>query len=127
MTFASSTRCIYVRQIRMAIGLQGSPPPYPFVQRLVCSSCSSGQGFAYSFLPTNASRRRSCCSARDSRPSGLPEDLHLLVNFRFAFAYRLLNIAPALTRSTIPRLLVSARLRLLSQHWRTDLLLTCHA
>ena len=34
--------------------------------RLLCGSCSSGQRFALGFLPTNASRPRSCPSARPS-------------------------------------------------------------
>ena len=41
-------------------------------------------------LPSHpASRRRSCCSARGSRSPGSPEDFHLLVTSRFAFARRL--------------------------------------
>lgn len=35
-------------------------------ERLLCGSCSSGQRFALGFLPTNASRPRSCPSARPS-------------------------------------------------------------
>src|ERR1017187_3118767 len=34
--------------------------------RLVCGCCSSGQRFAMGFLPTDASRRRSCPSAGPS-------------------------------------------------------------
>ena len=36
--------------------------------------------------PHPASRRRSCCSARGSRSPGSPEDLHLQVTSRLAFA-----------------------------------------
>jgi len=35
-------------------------------ERLLCDSCSSGQRFAMGFLPTDASRRRSCPSANPS-------------------------------------------------------------
>ncbi len=51
MTFAPSTRRIYVRSVRMAIGLQVIVPPHPPRSRLLCGSCSSGQSFAFSFLP----------------------------------------------------------------------------
>ncbi len=53
MTFAPSTRRIYVRSVRMAIGLQVIVPPRPPRGRLLCDSCSSGQSFAYGFLPAS--------------------------------------------------------------------------
>lgn len=51
VTFAPSTRRIYVHSVRVAIGLQVALPPRPPGGRLLCGSCSSGQSFAFSFLP----------------------------------------------------------------------------
>jgi len=45
------------------IGLQVFWPSRPPSVRLLCGSCSSGRSFAYSFLQTNTSRSRPCCSA----------------------------------------------------------------
>lgn len=44
--------------------------PSPTGVRLVYGSCSSGQGFACSFLPTPPRGGSSCCSARGSRHQG---------------------------------------------------------
>ncbi len=52
MTFAPYTRRIYARPVRSAFGLWVLLPPRPPRRRLICGSCSSGQSFAYSFLPT---------------------------------------------------------------------------
>ncbi len=51
MTFTPSTRRIYDRSVRVAIGLRVPTPPRPPSDRLLCDSCSSGQSFAFSFLP----------------------------------------------------------------------------
>lgn len=48
----------------------GLHAPSPTGVRLVCGSCSSGQGFAYSFLSTPPRGGSSCCSARGSRHQG---------------------------------------------------------
>ena len=53
VTFAPSTRRIYVRPVQSALGLRESMPPHPPHGRLVCGSCSSGQSFAFSFLPAS--------------------------------------------------------------------------
>jgi len=53
VTFAPSTRRIYVRSVRSAFGLQVFRPPRPPPRRLLCGSCSSGQSFAFSFLPAS--------------------------------------------------------------------------
>ena len=53
VTFAPSTRRIYVRSVRVAFGLQVFMPPRPPRGRLLCGSCSSGQSFAYGFLPAS--------------------------------------------------------------------------
>jgi hypothetical protein len=49
-------RSIYPPHLRPSgpgdIGFQGCLPPRPPNGRLLCGSCSSGQSFAYSFLPT---------------------------------------------------------------------------
>jgi hypothetical protein len=49
-------RSIYPSHLRPPvpgdIGLRVISPPRPTGGRLLCASCSSGQSFAYSFLPT---------------------------------------------------------------------------
>jgi hypothetical protein len=54
VTFAPSTRRIYVRSVRSAFGLQVFVPPHPPPGRLLCGSCSSGQSFAFRFLPASS-------------------------------------------------------------------------
>jgi hypothetical protein len=49
------------------VGLRIFVPPRPPRARLLCGSCSSGQSFACSFLPTPPRGRCSCCSARGYR------------------------------------------------------------
>jgi hypothetical protein len=53
VTFAPFARRIYVRPVRSAFGLQVLLPPHPPRGRLLCGSCSSGQSFAFSFLPAS--------------------------------------------------------------------------
>ena len=53
MTFAPSTRRIYVRSVRVAFGLQVLWPPRPPRGCLLCGSCSSGQSFVFGFLPAS--------------------------------------------------------------------------
>ncbi len=75
------------------IGLRVFWPSRPPTSRLVCTSCSSGQEFAYSFLPTPP--RGDAVAVRLGVPAikvprGLPSFKgHLLVTSRFAFAPRL--------------------------------------
>ena len=75
------------------IGLRVFWPSRPPTSRLVCTSCSSGQEFAYSFLPTPP--RGDAVAVRLGVPAikvprGLPSFKgHLLVSSRFAFAPRL--------------------------------------
>lgn len=60
-------------------------PPRPPTGRLLCGSCSSGRGFAYSFLPTiprdNAVAVRLGVPATRA-PRGLAPPSHFLVRFR---------------------------------------------
>ena len=75
------------------IGLRVFWPSRPPTSRLVCTSCSPGQEFAYSFLPTPP--RGDAVAVRLGVPAikvprGLPSFKgHLLVTSRFAFAPRL--------------------------------------
>jgi len=90
---ARDFRPIYPPRLHMSgpdgIGLQVSLHPRPPGRRLIRGSCSSGQGFAFSFLPTPPRGGRSCCLARGSCHLRPPEDFHLQVTSRSAFARRL--------------------------------------
>ena len=86
------------------IGLRVFWPSRPPTSRLVCTSCSSGQEFAYSFLPTPP--RGDAVAVRLGVPAikvprGLPSFKgHLLVSSRFAFAPRL--TAPSMALRAMP-------------------------
>ncbi len=86
------------------IGLRVFWPSRPPTSRLVCTSCSSGQEFAYSFLPTPP--RGDAVAVRLGVPAikvprGLPSFKgHLLVTSRFAFAPRL--TAPSMALRAMP-------------------------
>lgn len=91
VTFAPFARRIYVRSVRSAFGLQVIVPPHPPRGRLLCGSCSSGQSFAFQLPSRVSSRSYGCCSARGSRHSRSPEDFHLQVTSRSAFASRFIR------------------------------------
>lgn len=90
MTFAPSTGRIYTLPVRMTIGFESHCPLAHQLSASYALPVPSGQSFACSFFPTPPCGGSSCCSARDSRSSGLPEDFHLQVTSRSAFARRLL-------------------------------------
>ena len=82
-------------------------------ERLVCGSCSSGQRFALGFLPTSASRPRSCPSARPS----LCRAVNRLTPFLSVRCFTVEQVRPA-GRTTKKRRGISPPLeKMRSQNW----------
>jgi hypothetical protein len=85
VTFAPSTRRIYVRSVRSAFGLQVFGPPRPPHRRLLCGSCSSGQSFAFSFLsasPCEVAVAVQLGVLGTQGPQGTLTPSHFLLGFR---------------------------------------------
>jgi len=104
VTFAPFARRIYDRPVRSAFGLRVAWPPHPPRGRLVCGSCSSGQSFAFSFLP--ASPREATVAVqlgvpgtqgpqRTSTSKSLPGSLSLPGSFARLAAGRAMPGAPS--------------------------------
>ena len=98
VTFAPHTRRIYARPVRVAIGLRISWPPRPPIDRLICASCSSGQSFAFSFLPTASQPQ--LLFGLELAATNLSRGPHPQVTSRVAFAHRL--TAPITALRAVP-------------------------
>ncbi len=89
MTFAPSTRRIYDRPVRSAIGLRVEFAPSPTSRPPRMRFVFLGPELCLQLPPRGSSRSYDCCSARGSRHSGPPGDFHPQVTSRLAFACRL--------------------------------------
>ena len=100
MTFAPSTRRIYDRPVRSAIGLRVKFAPSPTSRPPRMRFVFLGPELCVQLPPRSSSRSYDCCSARGSRHSGPPGDFHPQVTSRLAFACRLK--APDLALRAMP-------------------------
>jgi hypothetical protein len=92
VTFTPYTRCMYDGLTPSDFGLRIFWPARPVSRRLKCTSCTSGRGFACSFLRITPCGAHPCCSAKGSGHYGPWRDLHppchLPVRFRYPVIQR---------------------------------------
>ena len=100
MTFAPSTRRIYDRPVRSAIGLRVEFAPSPTSRPPRMRFVFLGPELCVQLPPRGSSRSYDCCSARGSRHSGPPGDFHPQITSRLAFACRLK--APVMALRAMP-------------------------
>lgn len=78
-------------------GLQVFMPPRPPDGRLLCDSCSSGRGFAYSFLPTFP--HENAVAVQLGVPATMaPRGLSPPSHFSFGFRFRITSAVPGAAR-----------------------------